>query len=147
MKPTTDLEALCREEAFLLAITEEIMLVMERDRVTQAELGRRLGISRKGVHLALRGDRNLGLRTLWRMADALGYEAVITLVSPAQNSTKTATRKYYLMVAGEPEREVDQKEYRAAALAAGFGELSCFSGYHGQIGRPSKKVEGRVVDE
>lgn len=149
MKPQRDLKALTREEAFLLETTEEILLVMERDRISQTEVARRLGITPRAISQALQGGHNFTLRSLWRLVEALGYEVVITLqpkgVSPDQNSAKT--RRYYLTFAGQPEREVDAVEYRVAALAAGFGELSCFSGWHGSIGRPSTKVEGRIVDE
>jgi DNA-binding Xre family transcriptional regulator len=46
--------------------------------VSQAELGRRIGLTRAGVHNML-GRENMELRTLHRVADALGYDVNVTI--------------------------------------------------------------------
>lgn len=47
--------------------------------ITQAQLARRLGVSRAFVSLVLSADKGASLRTLARFAAALGKRVVITL--------------------------------------------------------------------
>jgi len=63
---------LLRQEELILEITESISAVMEAERITQAELARRLGKSKGRVSQLLAGDRNLTLRTISDVCDALG---------------------------------------------------------------------------
>jgi len=59
------------EEAFILAVLEEIVRCMDGEGVTRAELARCIGTSRANITQILRG-RNVGIRTLAAIAHALG---------------------------------------------------------------------------
>ncbi len=65
-------------ERLLLEATERIAEAMEHRGVSQAELASRLGVSASEISMRMRGNRNLTLRTLADMLDALGYDAELT---------------------------------------------------------------------
>ena len=67
------------QEGLLVAASEEVWRVMNQQDVNQAELARRIGCSTAHVSMVLRGTRNLTLRTLADLADALGYEVSVKL--------------------------------------------------------------------
>jgi transcriptional regulator with XRE-family HTH domain len=73
-KPEGVLQA---EEDALLAATELVCSAMEEDGVNRQELAQRLGISASEVTQRLGGARNLTLRSLVDMLDALGRELVL----------------------------------------------------------------------
>ena len=72
------------EEDFILEITETICRCMTDSGVNRAELARRLGTSRANVTQIL-GGRNFGVRTLARIAHALGRKASAEFVAVPQN--------------------------------------------------------------
>jgi transcriptional regulator with XRE-family HTH domain len=65
------------EEDALLAATELVCAAMEEDGVSRQELAQRLDISASEVTQRLGGARNLTLRSLVDMLDALGRELVL----------------------------------------------------------------------
>jgi transcriptional regulator with XRE-family HTH domain len=71
---------LIREEQLILEVTEALSEALEREDVTKAELARRLGKSKGFVSQLLAGGRNLTLRTIAGVADALGYDVHVGLV-------------------------------------------------------------------
>lgn len=62
------------EEQAIITFTEDLCLAMERVGVSRAELARRLGTSQAYVTKILRGNANFTLRTMARIALALGLE-------------------------------------------------------------------------
>ena len=81
MRPRNDYEAfelssvknrrLLREEELILEATEVLAEALEREGINRAELAMRLGRSKAFVSQILAGGRNLTLRTLADVADAL----------------------------------------------------------------------------
>jgi transcriptional regulator with XRE-family HTH domain len=73
-----------KETEFLAAETArrfilEVEELMERRRITKAELARRMGISRARVTSLLNGRGNLTIRSMTAIAHALGRRPVIGL--------------------------------------------------------------------
>ncbi len=66
-------------EGLLWDVTEAIARAMDRRGITRAELARRLGTTPANVTQLLRGRRNMTLKSLARVAAALGMEPVIRL--------------------------------------------------------------------
>lgn len=64
---------LLEQESLILEATELLSDLMASEGITKSELARRLGRSRAYVTQALRGQRNLTLRTLADLAGAVGY--------------------------------------------------------------------------
>jgi transcriptional regulator with XRE-family HTH domain len=83
MSPRTDYEAfesssaenrrLLRQEELILEVTEALASALSREDVTKAQLAERLGKSKAFVSQILAGGRNLTLRTVADVANALGY--------------------------------------------------------------------------
>ena len=84
MKPTpTDIELfeassagnrrLLRQEDLILDVTELLSAAMEEKQISKSELAARLGKSKGFVTQVLSGNRNLTLRTIADIADALGF--------------------------------------------------------------------------
>ena len=93
MRTETPLESRIRQyeddpdyilEGLLWDINEDIAGAMERKRISRADLARRLGSSPAYVTQLLRGKRNLTLKSLTRVATALGLEVSLSLVSRGQ---------------------------------------------------------------
>jgi transcriptional regulator with XRE-family HTH domain len=63
---------LLRQEELILEVTEAVTAALDRAEVTRTELARRLGKSKGFVSQILAGGRNLTLRTIADVADALG---------------------------------------------------------------------------
>lgn len=64
----------------IISTTELLILLMNKDNVTRADLARRLGKSKSFVTQALSGSRNMTLRTLSDIAHALGYRVEVSFV-------------------------------------------------------------------
>lgn len=67
------------QERLVLWTTERISELMEQSGVSRAELARLLGTSRANVTRLLSGERNMTLRTLADLCNALGHRADIRL--------------------------------------------------------------------
>lgn len=61
------------QESLILEATSVLSELMRAEGISRAELARRLGRSKAYVTQALRGQRNLTLRTLADLAGAVGY--------------------------------------------------------------------------
>ncbi|MBI3002025.1 MAG: helix-turn-helix domain-containing protein [candidate division NC10 bacterium] len=70
---------LLRQEELILEVTEALSHALAREQVTKKALADRLGKSRAFVSQVLAGGRNLTLRTVAEIADALGYRLVVRL--------------------------------------------------------------------
>lgn len=68
---------LLRQEELILEVTEVLARALAVSGVTQAALARRLGKSNAFVSQVLSGGRNLTLRTVADLADALGFRIVV----------------------------------------------------------------------
>lgn len=62
---------LLRQEELILEVTERLSEALSRERITKAELAKRLGKTKGFVSQILSGGRNLTLRTVADVADAL----------------------------------------------------------------------------
>lgn len=71
---------LLRQEELILEITEALTEAMERAGVSKAELARRLGKTRGFVSQILAGGRNLTLRTIADVGDALNYKITVQVL-------------------------------------------------------------------
>lgn len=65
-------------EALMFNLTEDLLVTMEREGVTRADLARRLGCTRSAITQALKG-RNLKLSTLSDLCHALGLTPRVSL--------------------------------------------------------------------
>jgi transcriptional regulator with XRE-family HTH domain len=68
---------LLRQEELILEVIEALAQALERSGVSQAVLAQRLGKSKAFVSQILGGGRNLTLRTVADVADALGSRVVV----------------------------------------------------------------------
>ena len=66
---------LLREEQLILQVAEELVELLDREDVARSELARRLGKTKGFVSQILAGDKNLTLRTVADVCDALGFRA------------------------------------------------------------------------
>jgi transcriptional regulator with XRE-family HTH domain len=71
---------LLREEELILDVTENICVALTSEAVTRMELARRLGRTKGFISQLLGGGRNLTLRTIADVADALGYVVQFRMV-------------------------------------------------------------------
>ena len=67
------------EEGAIMAFTEALAIVMDDQRITRTELARRLGTSQAYVTRLLSGNANFTLRTMAKLAYALGMELDVGL--------------------------------------------------------------------
>lgn len=88
---TESLRAL-RQEELILEVTEALCGAMKLRRVTRSELARRLGKSPAFVTQILAGGRNLTLKSLADVADALGARVRISLDTPARRRNSSRSR-------------------------------------------------------
>jgi len=66
---------LLRQEQLIVQVAEKLVEMLERESVSRTELGRRLGKSKGFISQILAGDKNLTLRTVADVCDALGFRA------------------------------------------------------------------------
>jgi len=69
-----------RQEELIVAMTETLSGMLEREKITKTELARRLGKTKAFVGEILSGETNLTLRTIADVADALGYRLKLDAV-------------------------------------------------------------------
>lgn len=80
---TADYRKAYRQEGFILGVTEQIWEAMEKSGQSKADLAKRLDCSKAHVTNVLSGSRNMTLRTLSDMADALGCEVTVKIAPKA----------------------------------------------------------------
>jgi transcriptional regulator with XRE-family HTH domain len=78
------------EERLIADVTELITDALEERGWTQAQLAERLGVQPSEITQRLRGKRNLTLRSLATMLDALGYDIEIRKVDRAIRPVPTS---------------------------------------------------------
>ena len=66
-----------RLERVLFQVAEEISRLMHEQNMSRAEIAERLGVSRAYVTKILNGNPNLTIKTMLRLAEALGRELAI----------------------------------------------------------------------
>lgn len=71
-------DRLLAEELGLLEVTESLAHCMEERDISRAEMARRLGVSRSEMTQRLNGSRNLTVKSVAAMFDALGYRMRVT---------------------------------------------------------------------
>jgi len=101
MHPQTDYEKfekssvqnrrLLREEELFLEVTETFCRVMETEDISKKQIADSLGKSKGFVSQLLAGDRNLTLRSVADLADAIGCKAHFSLVHSTTNFTICGT--------------------------------------------------------
>ena len=69
-----------RQEALVLEISARVHARLQQLGMSQAELARRMGVSRPMITKLLAGDRNFQLKTLLRLGDALDMELKVEFV-------------------------------------------------------------------
>lgn len=69
-----------RLQTVVLEISERVHGRIDQIGISQAEVARRMGVSRPMITKLLTGDSNFQLRTLLRLADALHMELMVDLV-------------------------------------------------------------------
>ena|ERR1700749_1285662 len=92
-------ERLVAEETLIVEATEELCRVMEGEddsgEITRKQLAERLGQTKSHVTQLLSGERNMTLRTLAQMADALGHRVEVALkplpAPPGQKSANSSS--------------------------------------------------------
>lgn len=72
-KGSPEYERLLEQERLIVEGSELIFELLEKNGLTKADLARLLGKTRGYVSQVLNGSRNMTLRTLAEMADALNY--------------------------------------------------------------------------
>ena len=70
---------LLREEELILDVTEAVSAVMQEAGISKAQLAKRMGRTKGFITQLLSGGRNLTLRTLACLADALEARVTITV--------------------------------------------------------------------
>jgi len=80
---------LLRQEELIIDVTEALAEVLVAKGMTRSELAKRLGKSKSFVTQILGGDRNLTLRTLADVADALDCQPRLKLAHRSAPETKT----------------------------------------------------------
>ncbi len=93
---STKNQRLLRQEDLILDITELLSAAMEDKRVTKSELAKRLGKTKGFITQVLSGNRNLTLRTIADIADALGFRVQVRrepLPTATHSSAKVRSRR------------------------------------------------------
>jgi hypothetical protein len=72
---------LLRQEELILKTATALSELLERERVTKVELAKRLGRTKGFVTQILAGDKNLTLRTIADVVDALGHGVQISVAT------------------------------------------------------------------
>lgn len=78
---------LLQEEELILDVTEALSEMLERESVGRTALAQKLGKTKGFVSQILAGGRNLTLRTIADIADALGYRLRIVFFKETEGKT------------------------------------------------------------
>ncbi len=115
---------LLRQEQLILEVTEALSEVLANEGITKAELANRLNKTKGFVSQILAGGRNLTLRTIADVADALGCKIRVQAV-----------------------KEAPMKEAAAKSLLAWseYEDLAWPLGHEAEIARPVPAVHTREL--
>jgi len=83
---------LLKQEELILDVTEALSAAIEESGLTKSELAKRLGKTKGYVSQLLAGGRNLTLRTVADIGDAIGVSLAIAVERPQPVGTKPAQR-------------------------------------------------------
>ncbi len=81
-------------DAAKLELSEQIDTAMEETGITEAELSRRLGVSRAYVNKILKGAANLTIESLVRIGNALEREFTLAFDMPEARATDVLDAEY-----------------------------------------------------
>lgn len=109
-------------EGLLLQINEEICRLMDQEGITRVEFARRLGVSRQFVTKLLKGNANVTLLTLVKIATALSMQLSVSITARQQEArqadesgwrewTPGARSHLYLVPPLSPNPEKEDSEY------------------------------------
>ena len=88
---------LLQEEELILDVTEALSEMLEREDVSRVALAQKLGKTKGFVSQILAGGRNLTLRTIADIADALGYRIRIVFFKETASKQKALTKELLKM--------------------------------------------------
>lgn len=94
------------EEELMIEVREKICEYMQLEGITRTELAKRLDVTKGYITQILSGSRNVTLRTLAAVADALGYEVKLRLRRLKQPKEQRVS--YQIEWEKEPENAVDE---------------------------------------
>lgn len=83
-----------RLEKILLQLGEDICLLMEQQRLSRTQLAERMGVSPAYITKILSGNPNLTIKSLLKLADAMGKE--LTLQFAPRAALKRSSRSRHL---------------------------------------------------
>ena len=69
-----------RQQALVLELSERVLGRIGQLGISQAELARRMGVSRPMITKLLTGDSNFQLKTLLRLADSLEFDLAVDFI-------------------------------------------------------------------
>ena len=78
-------EILLARESLMMNVTEDILVAMEDQNISKADLSRLLGTSKAFITQILGGSRNMTLRTLSDIAFAIDAEVTVTFTPKKKN--------------------------------------------------------------
>jgi len=104
-------------EQLLIRTDDRIFVAMEQQQVTRAELARRLGSSRAYITRLLGGQENVTLKTLVRVANALGAQWRLELAPRAAARRPARRRPAAAAMPARPAKRVRPQQRRRAAPA------------------------------
>ena len=102
------------EEGAVLDFTEALYIAMEEQGITRAELARRLGTSQAYITRVLSGHANFTLKTMAKLALALGLQLEVGLGPQSQSGRP---RRALSGHAGDPSGASDPPQSEPAAKA------------------------------
>ena len=77
-----------KTEVLLLDINEQLIAMMERLGVKRSELAKRLGVSRAHITQVLEGQPNITVKTLCKIATAVGLDIKVEFTLPSAAGNK-----------------------------------------------------------
>ncbi len=98
---------LLREEELILDVTSAICSIIEREGIKKAELAERLGRTPGFVSQILAGGRNLTLRTIADVADALGRRIEISFPHTEVGTVDMTAKLFFSGHSSEIERRFE----------------------------------------
>jgi transcriptional regulator with XRE-family HTH domain len=122
MKPRTlyeefqaspDKRKMLRQEELILQVTESFVEALIETNTTRSELARKLNKTKSFVTQLFRGGRNLTLRTMSDVADAMGYRVQVTLQREHCHTLLTVGWKFHEPVITDDSGEEIGKEIAA----------------------------------
>ena len=80
-------------EKFCRSVRDDLKSKRQQKKIDQTELGRRLDMSQSAVSKVEIGSGDLGLKTLYRFADELGFRPIVLLVPSHREASRFKGRQ------------------------------------------------------